>query len=259
MKVFVFDSARCNGCYNCQLACKDEMVNNDWMPYSKAQPNTGHFWCHMHEITHGQIPKVRVEYKLHRNCHTQELLDAAGECAYRTEEGFVILDPEKTQGRKDLVEKFPDTVFWNDELGIAQACTGCVHLVKQGKLPHCVDHCPTGALSFGEKDEMDLTDCVPAEPGGNYYYKNLPGLFISGDVWNPEVDEIIKGATVTLLDTVGAELAQTETDGFGDFWFRQLEADEYTVKVAADGFASVERSVKLDKSLNIGDFPLARA
>ena len=32
MKTFVFDAARCNGCFNCQIACKDEHCGNDWMP-----------------------------------------------------------------------------------------------------------------------------------------------------------------------------------------------------------------------------------
>ena len=32
MKVFVIDVAICNGCYNCQIACKDEHVGNDWTP-----------------------------------------------------------------------------------------------------------------------------------------------------------------------------------------------------------------------------------
>jgi anaerobic selenocysteine-containing dehydrogenase len=34
----VIDVTRCNGCYNCQIACKDEHVGNDWSPYSKPQP-----------------------------------------------------------------------------------------------------------------------------------------------------------------------------------------------------------------------------
>ena len=257
MKVFVFDSERCNGCYNCQLACKDEMVGNEWMPFSKPQPDTGQFWCHMKETTHGQIPKVKVEYRLVRNCHTQELLDAAGDAAYRTEDGFVILDPEKSKGRKDLVKSFPETVFWNEELQIPQACTGCAHLVGQGRLPHCVDHCPTGALSFGEKDEMDLTDCVPAEAGGNYYYRNLPGLFIAGDVWDSEADEIIEDANVALIDSQGTEIADERTDGFGDFWFKKLQSGKYRVVVEASGFKRMEKSVDLRESTNIGDFPLS--
>lgn len=34
-KVFVIDVAKCSGCYNCQLACKDEHCENDWRPYAR--------------------------------------------------------------------------------------------------------------------------------------------------------------------------------------------------------------------------------
>ena len=42
-KVFLIDVARCSGCFNCQLACKDENCGNDWRPYSAAQDMTGQF------------------------------------------------------------------------------------------------------------------------------------------------------------------------------------------------------------------------
>ena len=59
-KVFVVDVAKCSGCYNCQLACKDENCENDWMPYSKPQPKTGQFWIKVHEHPEGTIPKVKI-------------------------------------------------------------------------------------------------------------------------------------------------------------------------------------------------------
>ncbi len=37
MKALVIDITRCNGCHNCQIACKDEHVGNDWTPYAKPQ------------------------------------------------------------------------------------------------------------------------------------------------------------------------------------------------------------------------------
>ncbi|MDO4290792.1 MAG: carboxypeptidase regulatory-like domain-containing protein [Eggerthellaceae bacterium] len=147
-------------------------------------------------------------------------------------------------------------VFWNEELGIAQKCTGCQHLVDEGELPHCVDHCPTGALTFGNEADMDLTNCVAAEEGGVLWYKNLPGLFIAGEVWDPAPNEIIENAKVVLRDDKGFQVAETLTDGFGDFWFRKLEAGDYEVVIKADGFETVKRAVHLDKSLNIGDFPM---
>ena len=70
-KVFIFDAAKCNGCRNCQLACKDEHVDNEWLPYAKPQPDTGQFWTSMEEIIRGQVPKVKVSYVMHRcqHCH----------------------------------------------------------------------------------------------------------------------------------------------------------------------------------------------
>ncbi|WP_243131241.1 hypothetical protein [Desulfitobacterium sp. LBE] len=62
MKVFVIDVARCNGCYTCQIVCKDEHVDNDWAPIARPQPETGHFWMKMKEKTVGSVPKVQVQY-----------------------------------------------------------------------------------------------------------------------------------------------------------------------------------------------------
>ena len=61
-KAFVIDVARCCGCYNCQLACKDEHVDNDWTPYAKPQPETGQFWMKVQENVCGTIPKVKMHY-----------------------------------------------------------------------------------------------------------------------------------------------------------------------------------------------------
>ena len=62
MKNFVIDVSRCNGCYSCQIACKDEHCGNDWMPYARPQPEAGHFWGKMYEYERGQIPQVKLSY-----------------------------------------------------------------------------------------------------------------------------------------------------------------------------------------------------
>ena len=61
-KVFVIDVGICNGCYSCQIACKDEHVGNDWAPIAKSQPNTGHFWMFLEEHIRGTVPKVKMHY-----------------------------------------------------------------------------------------------------------------------------------------------------------------------------------------------------
>jgi Fe-S-cluster-containing dehydrogenase component len=264
MKVFVFDNKKCNGCYGCQLACKDEHVGNDWSPIAAPQPDTGHFWCRMNEVTHGQVPKVRIEYwpTICNHCDNAPCIEAAPDAVYRRDDGLIVIDTEKAKGNKTLVNACPyNTIYWNEELGLPQKCTGCAHLVDEGMLPHCVDLCATGAWRFGEEADFasELNDCVlktNSANGGRVYYKNMPKLFISGDVWDPEANEIIQDATVLLYCENGKFLGETKTDGFGDFWFRGLDPGKYTVAVEALGFNGETRDVVLDKSLNIGDFPL---
>ena len=262
-KVFVFDSTKCNGCYGCQLACKDEHVDNEWLPYAKPQPDTGHFWCKVDQTDHGQAPKVRVEYKplFCNHCDDCKVMAAAPECAWRTGDGMVIIDPEKAAGRRDLVDACPyGAVYWNEALQLPQKCTGCQHLLDEGELPHCVDVCATGALRFGDAEEFAdeiaaAETMAAAEAGPHVYYVNLPHLFIGGEVWDPAADEIIEGAKIALS---GAAEAQTASDRFGDFWFRRLDPGDYHVAIEAEGFIGCEVDVHLDKSLTIGDFPLER-
>ena len=265
MKVFVFDSARCNGCYGCQLACKDEHCNNDWSPIAAPQPDVGHFWCKMVEVTHGQTPKVRVEYTPHmcNHCGNAPCIDAAPDAVYRRDDGLIIIDPAKAKGNKALVDACPyGAIYWNEELELPQKCTGCAHLVDAGELPHCVDFCPHEALRFGDIEdfagELDdaevLTDAVHE---GHVFYLNRPHFFIPGDVWDPEPNEVIIGAKVTAAGPDGYA-AETTTDHFGDFWFKKLDPGTYTVRIEAEGYEPVEKTVELDKSLNIGDFPLVR-
>ena len=54
-KVMVIDLSICNGCYNCQIACKDEHVGNDWTPIAKPQPDTGQFWTKVHDLVRGKV------------------------------------------------------------------------------------------------------------------------------------------------------------------------------------------------------------
>ena len=46
----VIDVAKCTGCYNCQLACKDENCGEAHAGYTAAQPMTGQFWMHVKEV-----------------------------------------------------------------------------------------------------------------------------------------------------------------------------------------------------------------
>ena len=135
MKVFIFDLDRCNGCHNCQIACKDEHVDNDWSPIARPQPDTGQFWCKVDEEVCGKTPHVRVNYlpRLCNHCDDAPCMKAFPQAVYKRPDGLVIIDPEKAQGVEGLAESCPyGAIYWNGELGLAQKCTGCAHLLDDG-------------------------------------------------------------------------------------------------------------------------------
>jgi Fe-S-cluster-containing dehydrogenase component len=41
------------------------------------------------------------------------------------------------------------------ERHVADKCTWCYHRIKVGKLPACVEACPTGARVFGDLNDPD--------------------------------------------------------------------------------------------------------
>ena len=146
MKTFVLDLDICNGCYCCQIACKDEHVGNDWMPYARPQPDTGQFWIRLKESTRGTVPKVRVSYfpQMCMHCEDAACIKVCEPGAiYRRPDGLVIVDPDKCTGCKLCTDACPhDALFFNEDLNIAQKCTGCAHLLDDGwDVPRCVDAC----------------------------------------------------------------------------------------------------------------------
>ena len=58
----VVDISKCNACYCCFTACKDEYWDNDYPPYSVAQPRHGQFWMNIAKNDRGKHPYVKVDY-----------------------------------------------------------------------------------------------------------------------------------------------------------------------------------------------------
>ncbi|MBN1188487.1 MAG: carboxypeptidase regulatory-like domain-containing protein [Dehalococcoidales bacterium] len=269
MKVMVFDITKCNGCHNCQIACKDEHVGNDWSPYAKPQPDTGHFWTKTTEMVRGTVPKVMITY-LHsicQHCDEAPCIKACKQNAiYKREDGTVIIDPEKCSGRMDCIAECPyeGVIFFNETLNVAQKCTFCAHLLDRGwKEPRCVEVCPTGALQFGEEDEMkDLisrAEVLHPEYGTKprVYYIGLPKSFITGAVFDPDKDEVIAGATVTLVNARTGDETVTHSDHFGDFWFRGLDTGVYSLILKAGGYpVKTIDHIDTEVDVNLGDIPL---
>lgn len=268
MKVFIIDVAKCNGCYGCQLVCKDEHCANDWTPYAKPQPDTGHFWMKVNETVHGQVPKVNMTYMATpcMHCDDAPCIKVGMGAAYKRPDGLVIIDPEKARGKRELVDVCPyGAIYWNESLQIPQKCTGCAHLVDEGKEPRCVDACATGAIKFGEeedfKDLIAQAEVIKPEYGlkPRVYYLNLPKLFVAGEVYDPVMDECLEDVVVTLTEKNTGKAWQETTDNFGDYWFKKLDGGVYTLKFEKAGYQTfIIDELNVDKSLKVEDVALSK-
>lgn len=265
---FVFDLSRCNGCYNCQLACKDEHVGNDWQPYARPQPEIGQFWLKVEEKTCGTAPKLKINYtpKLCNHCENAPCIQAAKDGAvYRRPDGLVLIDPAKAQGQKQLLQACPyGAISWNEDLQLPQKCTGCAHLLDDGQpLPRCVEACPTEALSFGTEESLadDILGASVLQPETGchprVYYRNVPGQFIGGLVYDPVEKEVIIGAKCRLV--TGAKVYETTTDDYGDFWFRDLPIGKFQLYIEHPGFQrKIFQELWTRECINLGDIPMDR-
>jgi Fe-S-cluster-containing dehydrogenase component len=268
-KAFVIDVARCSGCYNCQLACKDEHCDNDWTPYAKPQPDIGQFWLKVEQHECGTIPKVRVHYipRLCNHCEEAACIEVCPwDAIAKRQDGLVLIDPGKCGGCQDCVTACSyGAIYFNDDLFIAQKCTGCAHLLDNGnELPRCVEACPTDALKFGTEDELKelIAQAETPQPetgcGPNVYYLNVPKRFIAGTVYDPVDNEVVIGAICRL--TSGGREWTVETDEYGDFWFEGLEEEkEYDLTIDSPGFAAKSfPALNPTEDINLGDVALTR-
>ena len=270
MKTILIDIDRCNGCYNCQIACKDEHVDNDWSPYAKSQPDMGHFWMHVANLERGRYPKVKVAYlpKPCMQCQEPSCLKAARDGAiYIRNDGIVIIDPQKSKGQKQIVEACPyGCIYWNSELEIPQKCTFCAHLLDAGwKEPRCVESCPTDALVFGEYEELvemagsKKTEILHPEHSlkPSVLYTGLPKRFVAGTVLFGDSNECAENVTVTL--TGGGINRMSNTNNYGDFEFEGLESDQlFSIKIEHKDYIPQIMETNTREDIYLGETILVR-
>ena len=261
----ICDVSLCHDCNNCFMACKDEHVGNEWLPYTGAQPRHGHRWIDILRKERGQYPRIDVAYLPLpcQHCADAPCVKSNPDCVSRREDGIVHIDAEKAKGNKSLADSCPyGAIYWNEEAGVAQKCTMCIHILDggawEGKMPRCVHSCPTGALEFHHIEPLEMEkkirdealECYkPGLNGGkaNVYYRNLyrfEKMFIAGGLLK---DGECAGGISVSLSGGGCSYTQV-SDCFGDFKFDGLAPGEYTIEVNGKR----DKAVVVDESVNIG-------
>lgn len=262
-RYLVIDLTLCHDCNNCFIACKDEHVDNDWMPYSEPQPRHGHRWMNVERTERGQYPRIDVCYLPTpcQHCQDAPCAKAHPDCITTREDGIVLIDVEKARGNKALVDSCPyGAINWNEELNVGQKCTMCAHILDNDEEPHmprCAHSCPTEAIKYYHLESKEMAKMVEEEglevyrPGyeshPHVFYRNLyrfEKAFVAGGLLKD--NDCAEGVEVTLKGN-GVSESQI-TDYFGDFKFDALDPGEYSLEVNGE----TVKTVQVAESLNVG-------
>lgn len=272
----VIDVNRCNGCYNCAIAAKDEYVGNEQRGYFAPMPRHGQPWIDVIQHERGEFPALDVHYVpvMCNHCDDAPCMKASLNGAVtKRADGIVLIDPDRAKGQKAIVEACPyGAAYWNEELETVQHWPFDAHLVDRGwSRPRCEEVCATGAITTVKINDAEMAARAANEglqvrnpefgTRPRVYYRNLERgqtEFIAGTVvsYSEGKADCVAGAKVTLAGPGG--LRECVTDDFGDFRFDRLPPDSgpYGITVEhlrGQSAATVER---LDRSRFIGKLQL---
>jgi formate dehydrogenase iron-sulfur subunit len=150
---YLFDASRCIDCRACMVACSVE--NNVPMENTRI-------WVQDMGVTgvYPDLQRATVPYHC-MHCIEPACASACPVGAYtKHENGPVIYDSTKCLGCRYCMNACPFHVphfDWDKGLlegPIITKCTMCDHRLAEGRIPACVQTCPTGALAFGDREEM---------------------------------------------------------------------------------------------------------
>ena len=164
-KSFLVDTTLCTACRGCQVACKqwhglpaEETVNRG------SYQNPADLSFDTYKLV--RMREEEIDGKLRwlffpdqcRHCIEPPCQDTAGDpTAIFTEEeiGAVIYTANtRSLDPAEIRASCPYDIPRQAEDGTLAKCDMCSDRVQNGLLPACVKACPTGAMNFGERDEI---------------------------------------------------------------------------------------------------------
>jgi tetrathionate reductase subunit B len=159
------DIEKCIGCGKCVDAC---CMENDvpehhfrtWIErYVVAKdgtveitsPEGGRFGFAPTKVPEDDIAKAFFVPKLCNQCDQTPCTQVCPVGAtFQTREGVVLVDQDWCIGCRYCIQACPyGSRFFNPKTRTADKCTLCYHRITKGKLPACVEVCPTEARVFG--------------------------------------------------------------------------------------------------------------
>lgn len=170
-KTFFVDLSRCTACRGCQVACKQwhklpaEQTRQMGDHQNPADLSAKTYkLVRFNEVEEGGTLNWLFFPDQCRHClfpPCKEMADVYVQDAILHDEavGAVLfteklgqLSPEEKQQVRDACPY--DIPRVDEQTGLMAKCTFCIDRVRNGLKPACVAVCPTGAMNFGDRDDM---------------------------------------------------------------------------------------------------------
>lgn len=160
----MYDASKCTACRGCQVACKNwnqlpAVIEPFKGNYQTHKDTNGETYTIVRFIEHEDpVDGVRWNFLKYQcmHCFDPACMQACPQGALSiTEWGAVIKDVDKCIGCQYCSYACPFFIpkYLKREDKVTK-CTLCYERVEAGEIPACVKTCPSGALKFGNREEL---------------------------------------------------------------------------------------------------------
>ena len=164
-KSFLIDTTLCTACRGCQVACKqwhdlpaEKTVNRGTFENPADLSFDTYKLVRMREQVIGGKLNWLFFPEQCRHCIEAPCLETAGDSGaiYRDDKTGAIIFTANTKrlNAAEIIESCPYNIPRKGPDGTLAKCDMCIDRVENGLPPACVQTCPTGAMNFGDRDEM---------------------------------------------------------------------------------------------------------
>jgi formate dehydrogenase iron-sulfur subunit len=170
-KGILVDISLCIGCESCMEACR---TANGLKPTSQRRLSPDNYVI---------VENLEADVYYRHACMHCEHATCVSACPVaaleKTELGPVIWHAEKCMGCRYCLQACPfqiPTYEWHNPVPSVRKCTMCYDRIVAGGQPACTEACPTGAILFGEREDLiaEAQRRLREEPGK--YVQHIYGV-----------------------------------------------------------------------------------
>jgi len=164
-KSFLIDTTLCTACRGCQVACKqwhdlpaEKTINRGTYENPADLSFITYKVVRMREqVINGKLNWLFFPEQC-RHCIEAPCLETAADpsAIYRDDRTGAIIFTANTKNLNadEIIEACPYNIPRKAPDGTLAKCDMCIDRLENGLPPACVQTCPTGAMNFGDRDEM---------------------------------------------------------------------------------------------------------